>query len=266
MGLDSLLNLAAGAGTGGAGPLLSAGLSLAQGGIQSAQAGKLKNDANNAFPEAVDPNQAAFLAELEQKRKSMETGAAFASGMQNAETTGAGTMDAITHAATGDSASTIQGLLQAQKGVNNAKNQTLAQGQQMQAGYDNMYSGMLNKIAARKLQLQMLKYQQNMAEYTAKKSAANQNLTTGAAGLLSSFAGRATPSVSADPLSGKPTVDNTITASGGSPEDSSLRNTLFDSLKTDKLRNLAPGVVPQDNLATQGLGAPINTTNTSFKW
>jgi len=254
MAIDNLLKMAAS-------PTGTAALSIGLGAAQSIQANKLKNKAESAFPEMVDPNQSAFLAELGQKRKSMETGAEFASGMKEAESTGAGTMQAITQAAGGDSGSTIQGLLQAQKGINASKNQVLAQGQSQQQGVDAVYANMLNKISARKMQLQLQRSQQAMGEWAKKQGAVSQNLTTGVTGLLSSLGGGAGEGMDmgADAnLAGKPSIDNTTMSTQGSEYTAPLRNTMFDSLKTERIADLPENVVPQSNLATQGLGPIMN--------
>lgn len=159
------------------------GMGVATGLIQSMQANKLKKQADASFPELVDPNQAGYLAELAQKRKSLETGADFAAGMNAIDATNAGTNDAITRSAGGDASGTIQGLLQAQRVAGDAKNQVLAQGQNQQMQYNQMYQGMLDQIAGRKLQLQMQRSQQARAEWAAKQKSAQQNLMGGLASL-----------------------------------------------------------------------------------
>jgi len=143
--------------------------------VQQIQANKLKKKADAAFPELVDPNQAGYLAELNQKRRSIETGADFAAGMQSVNATQAGTNEAITRAAGGDVSGTMQALLQAQAGASAAKNQVLAQGQNQQMQYNTLYGDLLDQIAGRKMNLQLMRSQQTRAEWAAKQKAANQN-------------------------------------------------------------------------------------------
>ncbi len=157
-------------------------LSLATGLIQSIQANKLKKRAESAFPDLVDPSQAGFLAELGQKRKSLDTGSAFATGMQNIDASQAGTNEAITRASGGDTGATMQALLQGQRVAGDSKNAVLAQGQQQQLAYTQAYQGMLDQIAGRKLQLQMQRSQQAQAEWAAKQKSASSNLMAGMAG------------------------------------------------------------------------------------
>lgn len=237
-----------GAALGPAGAVAGAGIGLATGLIQNIQANKLKKQADAAMPELVDPNQAAYLSELNQKRKSIASGAAFSTAMQQADMQQASANDAITRNSGGDSGSAIQALLQAQANSGNIKNQALANGQQQQMGYDSMYGNQLNKIAARTLQLQLLESQQKRAEWAKKKQFAGQNTQAGGAtalqGLLGSLGGGAGAS-SPDGatgvggmLSGKP---------AGSPLDTFTPT-----------GESAPGVTPQQNLATGALGPLID--------
>lgn len=160
-----------------------AGLSAVTGLVQNFQARKLKKEADALVPPLMDPNQAAFLSELNQKRKSIETGADFAAGMNMLNASNAGTNDAIVRAGGGDVGGTMQGLLRSQRTSDDARNNLLAQGANEQMAYNSMYGEFLNKIAARKLQLGLYKSQQARAEWAAKKKDANANLMAGMAGL-----------------------------------------------------------------------------------
>lgn len=159
-------------------------MGIAQGALQQLQAMKLKKRADAALPPMVDPQQASFLAELEQKRKSIETGAAFQSGMNAIDASNAGTNAAIVRSTGGDAAGTIQALLQSQRVAADAKNSVIAQGQQQQMQYNSLYSNVLDAIAQRKLELQMYRSQQARAEWARKQQAASQNLNMGVASLL----------------------------------------------------------------------------------
>lgn len=183
----------------------SGAMGLGLGLIQTIQAKKLKDRADSAFPDLVDPSQAAYLAELGQKRKSIETGADFAQGMQAINATNAGTNDAIVRSTGGDAAGTIQALLQSERVAGDAKNNVLAQGQQQQMQYNQMYQGVLDQISARKLQLKMQRSQQAQAEWAAKQKSASQNLMTG----ISGFSGAGSPNMAGAQT---PTTQN----SGGS--------------------------------------------------
>lgn len=157
----------------------AAGLAAGMGLLQQIQATRLKNKADSAFPDFVDPNQSAFLAELAQKRKSMETGSDFAAGMNEINSTNAGTNDAITKVTGGDAGATVQALLQSERAAGDSKNAVLAQGEQQQAQNNVLYSQMLNQISARKMQLQLARSQQFRGEWAKKQQTANQNLMAG---------------------------------------------------------------------------------------
>lgn len=164
---------------GGPGAIAGAAVNLGTSLIQGIQSNRAKKKAESAFPELVDPNQSAFLSELNQKRRSIETGADFAGAMDKIDATTAGTNEAITRNTGGDVGATIQALLQAQNSANSAKNSVIGQGQQQQLAYNNMYGGLLNQISARRLQLQMQRSQQNLGEWAKGKQGSNQNVLAG---------------------------------------------------------------------------------------
>jgi hypothetical protein len=163
---------------------MKATMGLATGALQALQAAKLKKKADAAFPELVDPNQAAYLAELNQKRKSIETGADFSEGMRAADATNAATDDALVRNSGGDVGGAMQALLQSQRVANDAKNQIIGQGQAQQFDYDSAYGQKLSEISARKLQLQLARSSQLRSEWDRKSKLAGANLQAGMAGLV----------------------------------------------------------------------------------
>lgn len=212
-------------------------------GIQAISAYNQGKKADAAMPELVDPLQSSYLAELNQKRKSIETGADFAEGMRSADTSQAAASDAIVSASGGDSGSAIQGLLQAQRVAGDAKNRVIAQGQQQQTNYNALYEGMLNQISGRKLQLELYNTDRLRAQQAAKQQGANDNfmaslgrLASGNNGLpATSESGSETVPANINSLLGKPDISN-ITMGGTGAET----------------------VVPESTLATQGLGSLLN--------
>lgn len=167
-------------GVGGAiGTSLGSAIGGSTGLLQNIQAKKLKDQAESYLPAYADPNQTAYLTELQQKRRSIDTGADFAAGMQAIDTTNAGTNEALVRSTGGDVGGTVQALLQSQGVANQGKNQILAQGQQQQMQYNQMYGNLLSRIEDRKLQLQMYRSQQARAEWAKKQQQANQNRMAG---------------------------------------------------------------------------------------
>lgn len=143
--------------------------------IQGIKAKKLKDKADAAMPELVDPGQAAFLSELQQKRRSIDTGADFATGMQAIDATNTGTNDALVRNGGGDAGATMQALLQSERVAGDSKNNVLAQGQQQQMQYNSMYGSLLNDMSQRKLELQLMQSQQARAEWAKMQSNAAKN-------------------------------------------------------------------------------------------
>lgn len=154
-------------------------LGLGTAAVQGIKANKLKKDAESAYPDLIDPQMSSYLSELAQKKRSIETGADFASSMKNIDQSIAGTQENLTNVTGGDTGGTIQAMLQAQMTGQNAKNQALAAGQQNQMAYENLYGNTLRRIADQKLQLQMQRSQQKLGEWARMKQSANQNMMAG---------------------------------------------------------------------------------------
>jgi hypothetical protein len=165
-----------GGGGGVSGAASASGIGMVTGLVQTIQALGAKKRAKAAAPSKIDPTQAAFLSELAQKRKSIDTGAEFATGMQAIDDTTAATDAAIVQSSGGDAAGTIQALLQSAAIAGKNKNQVLANGMNRQAQVTGLYANTLNGIAARKMQLQLADQQQAMAEWASKSQDAFSNI------------------------------------------------------------------------------------------
>lgn len=164
-----------GGGGGMSGAASASGIGAATALTQTLQAINAKKKARGTAPEKIDPMQAAFLAEIAQKRKSIDTGAEFATGMQTVDDTMAATNNAIISNSGGDAAGSMQALLQSAALAGRQKNQVLAQGAQAQAQATGLYASVLDKIAQRKMDLQLEDFRQNKAEWAAKSKDAFQN-------------------------------------------------------------------------------------------
>jgi hypothetical protein len=161
-------------------PVIGAGVGL----TQMIQARSAKNRANQTLPPAVDINQASFLAELQAKRNSIASGADFAAGTREVDQTTANTQNAITKVTGGDAGGTIAGLIQAGRAGGAGKNQVFATGQQQGLQYNQMYGELMNKIAARRMQLSLYRSQQHRAEWAQKSQDAQKNMFAGLASSL----------------------------------------------------------------------------------
>lgn len=228
------------------GQAVKSGVGLATGALQQLQAFNLKKKADAAFPDQVDPNQASFLAELGQKRRSIETGADVQAQMNAADDSLATASDAITTNAGGNSSAAIQGILQAQANAGITKNQALAGGQARQFNYDTAYGQLMGSIAARKLQLQLARSSQLRAEWDRKSKLASANLQAGLAAGIPTGGGNGSAPGSAV-FSG---ASDGSASMAGKPADTSM------AITPDAAE--MPSVVPKENLATKSLGPLIS--------
>jgi hypothetical protein len=155
--------------------VLTAGL----GAIQLLQAHHLKKEAASAMPGFYDPQQQQFLSELNQKRRSLDTGSGYAAGMNAIGATTAGTQNGILSAGGGNVGGTMQALLQSQRLGSDQQNQVLANGEQQNMQYNQMYNELLDKVAGRKMQLQLLNHDHLYNQWQQKQKAGSSNLMAG---------------------------------------------------------------------------------------
>lgn len=130
--------------------------------VNSIRAGR---QADNAQPAYVDPAQAAMLDEIIQKRRSIESGSAYAPQMADINAAQAGVIQGVTQLAGGDTAAAMQGLLASQSTASRMKNQLLAQANQQNQFYTSLGTDLMNRISDRSLQLQLANRSQKRAEW-----------------------------------------------------------------------------------------------------
>lgn len=159
-----------------AGDAVGMGMGLSQ----IMQGKNAKKRAMESTPEDVDPTQGAFLAELQQKKNALNTGAEYTSSLDAIGDRMAQTQDTLAGNSGGDASGTISALLKSQQLANQGEGQILAQGQQSENAYTGMYGDLLNKIAQRKMELGLLARGQNMAEWAQKSQNGLSNLAAGA--------------------------------------------------------------------------------------
>ena len=97
------------------------------------------------------------------------------------DSSSAGTQEAITQVTGGDVGGTIQALLSSQSAANRAKNQVLAQGDQMQYAYTGLAKTMQDDISSRAMELSLALRQQKLAEWAQGKTDATANIYNAAA-------------------------------------------------------------------------------------
>lgn len=156
-----------------------AAVGTATGAVQLIKANAEKKRAMDSTPEMVDPNQAAFLSELQQKRNALNTGSEYTSSLDAVNDKMAQTQDVLAGNSGGDAGGTIAALLKSQQVANQGQGQILAQGQQSENAYNGLYNNLLDKMTQRKLELGLLDRAQNLAEWAQNKQAGAANFLGG---------------------------------------------------------------------------------------
>jgi hypothetical protein len=159
--------------TGGLSPLIGAAGGALVGGISAGAKQKKANEAQK-IP-MVDPMEAARLTELNQIRKNLMAGTD-AMTRQNIGDIGnqaATTMGAISRNTAGDVGGTLNALLKAQNSAQGAINQASVQGQQRLPYFENASNLLNTRLAQRRLELQLLKRSQALAENAQARKDAN---------------------------------------------------------------------------------------------
>jgi hypothetical protein len=149
--------------------------------LQSLKARRAKKQAEALMPGASDPTQLAFLAEMNQKRRALNTGSEFAADMGYLKQAAAGTNQAIVQAGGGDVAGTMQALLGSQANVGRSMNQVLARADEQQKFYNTFTSDLTNKIAQRRMEIALSKSLQKRAEWAQGAQDSYANISNAAA-------------------------------------------------------------------------------------
>lgn len=150
-------------------------------GLQMINAFKDRRQADNYNPSLQDPMQLAMLDEIQQKRRSIQSGTAYAPQMEDINASQAGVIQGILGAGSGSAATTIQGLLASQSTAGRVKNQIFSQAAGQEQYYSALGTDLMNRISDRTLQLQLMNMSQNRAEWAQGKQDAFANATNAAA-------------------------------------------------------------------------------------
>lgn len=188
--LSALGAIGGGAGAAGGASLLGglgggAGSAIASGALgagQLIQGLRQKKKAEGLTPPPVDPQVQAMLDEINRKRKSIETGSAFQTGIREVEQLGASTMEGLKGVTGGNVGGTIAAFMKAQRGTGTNINKVLGQADQMNQYFTGLATDLTNRIAQRKLDLRMYDKVGALAE-------AAQSKKEGFANILGTVAG-----------------------------------------------------------------------------
>jgi hypothetical protein len=172
----------------------------ATGAVQLLKARGLKKAAEENTPSDVDPMQGAFLAELNQKRNALNSGAQYSSSIDAINDKMMSTQGALSTNTGGDVGGTVAAMLKAQQAANQGVGQLLAQGQQGEQFNNGMYGDFLDKVVGRRMELGLLRRGQNMAEWAQKSQTGAANLMAGAQSFMDFGGG---DKAATNPIAGK---------------------------------------------------------------
>lgn len=126
---------------------------------------KAQKKADASKPPLVDQQEAAFLNDIQMRRKNIDTGVGYATQEREADQLTANIQANVLKAGGGDIGATINGLLLAARMGGEQYNQgALTQASQQQNMYTQMAGGLVSKIADRKMQLQLADRAQYLAQ------------------------------------------------------------------------------------------------------
>jgi hypothetical protein len=177
VGKGALAGAGTGATIGSVVPGIGTAIGAAGGAIIGGVASGLKQNTANKAQQIpiVDPMERNRLAQLEQQRKSLLSGtdAVTQSQIGDIKNIGAGVQGAITRNTGGDVSSALDALLRAQKNTQSSVNQAVVQGRERLPYFDNASGALMQRIAQRRLELDLLKRNQKVAENAQSRKDAN---------------------------------------------------------------------------------------------
>lgn len=167
----------------GVGTAIGAGAGALLGGITGANKKKKANEASDIS--RIDPNEQARMAELNQITKNLSIGAdtLTQNRLNELQKVGAQTQGAISKISGGDVGSTVQGMLQAQRNTQTGVNTALADRGQLPY-FQNLAQQLQTRMSQRKLELDLLKRSQAMAETAQGQTDSNLNANAYASTLM----------------------------------------------------------------------------------
>ena len=166
--------------------LLGGGMKLAQTAVGTGiGAGQIfsgmqkKKKAENLFPFQEDPEMRSYLNDINRQKKSFNTGTAFAESLKELKEQQALTQKGILSASGGSSGAAMAGLSKTQKNVGDIFGRIAEKGMEQENFLNQMYGNILGTMSQRKLELNLLKYNQSMTEAADLMKHGQSNLMAG---------------------------------------------------------------------------------------
>lgn len=139
--------------------------------------------ANQLQPSPVDPLTSSMLQETRRRRRAFETGAAFSEANKGIQSSLATTQKNILRRSGGSVGAAISGMAMAQRGAAEQMGRLQTQGMQLANQVAAQEQSVAQRIAQRRLELQLLRQRQLQAQGQEDYSTGMQNIMAGAANI-----------------------------------------------------------------------------------
>lgn len=212
----------------------------------------LKGGADNSkatLPQLEDPSQVAFLSDIERKRKALLTGSATSAFSKKIANKTATIANSVSSVSAGDSSGALTALSRIVNAEDNSVNNLLADSEKQSFAYTQMQNDLLERIAKRKMELQLAQYSQLKTQGTGMQMAGMDNAFA-AAGQLQKLMGKISPKGDM-PINELPSVQTPLTTTS-SPS----------GLATDTTQNLGTEIsLPTNDIwSSKMFGSGFNSS------
>jgi hypothetical protein len=146
------------------------------GGVESILGGINKKKAQSYMPGMEDPMERRRLTELDNKRKTFETGSAYASQLKQLKNIQANSVKGATRASNGNTGALLNAISNIGLNAGDAYGKVAAEGTARQDNFDGQYGDMMENMAKRRATLQMQQYTQKSVDASEQKKSGNQTL------------------------------------------------------------------------------------------
>jgi hypothetical protein len=151
-------------------------LPMVTGAVESIIGGSKRKKAANSLPGAEDPMERRRLTELDNQRKSFETGSAYASQKKELKNVQSNTVRGAVRAGGGNIGATLSAITRIGADAGDTFAKIAGEGERRMDTKDAMYGDMITKMAERRAALQMQDYTQKMQDAGEIKKKGNQLL------------------------------------------------------------------------------------------
>jgi hypothetical protein len=176
--ISSMAGKAAGTAIGGpiGGMIGSKVLPLVVGGVESIIGGAKKRKARGEMPGPEDNMERRRLGELDNQRRTFETGSAYSNQLKQIRNIQANTVKGLTRVSGGNTGQLLSAINNSGANAADAYGKVAAAGTERQDAYNMQYGDLLSKMASRRAALKMQQYTQDSVDAAEMKKQGNQTL------------------------------------------------------------------------------------------